>query len=47
MKTETLRRINRYIKKENIESKVVSPPQLYVHDGIPKIAVDGLLVSSA
>ena len=23
--------INRYIQKRNIESKVVSPPQLYVH----------------
>ena len=24
--------MNRYIKKRNIESKVVSPPQLYVHE---------------
>ena len=23
--------INRYIKKTNIQSKIVSPPQLYVH----------------
>ena len=29
--TNTLRRINRYIKKRNIESKLVSPHQFYVH----------------
>ena len=25
-------RINRYTKKRNIENKVVSPPQIYVHE---------------
>ena len=30
--TALLRQINRYIKKGNSKSKVVSPPQLYVHD---------------
>ena len=29
--TNTLRRINRYIKKRNIKSKLVSPHQFYVH----------------
>ena len=28
---EKLRRINRYLKERNIESKVVSPSQLYIH----------------
>ena len=31
IQTDTLRRINRYIKKRNIESKVASPSQFYVH----------------
>ena len=32
LETDTLRRINKYIKKKDIWSKVVSPPQFYVHD---------------
>ena len=28
---DTLRGLNRYIKKRNIERKIVSPPQLKVH----------------
>ena len=31
IETETLRRINGYLKKRYIESKIVSPPQLHVH----------------
>ena len=35
----TLRRLNRCIKKINIESKVVSPPQLYVHGYVDSAVV--------
>ena len=31
MKTDTLRWINKYIKKRSIQGNVVSPPQLYIH----------------
>ena len=31
MEIGTLRQINRYLKKRNIESKVACPPQLYDH----------------
>ena len=31
MEIGTLRQINRYLKKRNIERKVACPPQLYVH----------------
>ena len=41
----TLRRLNsRYIKKRNVESQVISPPQLYVHSFTVKIS-DHLQIS--
>ena len=41
----TLRRLNsRYIKKRNVESKVISPPQLYVRSFTVKIS-DHLQIS--
>ena len=40
----TLRRLNRCIKKGNVESKVIRPPQLYVHSFTVKIS-DHLQIS--
>ena len=40
----TLKRFNRCIKKGNVESKVIRPPQLYVHSFTVKIS-DHLQIS--
>ena len=38
--------MNRYIKKKNIESKVVSPLQLYVHDNQQE-KIFGIIIDNA
>ena len=40
VKKEALRRINRYFKKKDIETIVVSPPQSYAHHDINEINID-------